>query len=150
MIGKGTGAQLEVARIQSEINRMFESLLRLRSGGTEEGTWMPAVDMMESPSHLVIEAEVPGVDPASVEVVAEGGNLVLTGERRLSSARAGDGAEVLHDEREYGRFLVAVPLATAVNTHEARATLAQGLLRIEMPKVPNRRGQARRIAVDVA
>jgi len=106
--------------------------------------------MMESPSHLVIEAEVPGVDPASVEVVAEGGNVVLTGERRPSSARAGDGAEVLHDEREYGRFLVAVPLATAVNTHEARATLTQGLLRIEMPKVPNRRGQARRIAVETA
>jgi HSP20 family protein len=148
MIGKGKGAQLEVARIQSEINRLFETLLRLRDGGAEAGTWTPAVDMMESPSHLVIEAEVPGVDPASVEVVAEGGNVVLTGERRLSSGRAG--AEVLHDEREYGRFLVAVPLATAVNTHEARATLTQGLLRIEMPKVPNRRGQARRITVQTA
>ena len=150
MIGKGKGAQLEVARIQSEINRLFETLQRLRNGGTEEGTWTPAVDMMESPSHLVIEAEVPGVEPATVEVVAEGGNLVLTGERRPPDARAGNGLEILHDEREYGRFLVAVPLATAVNTHEARATLTQGLLRIELPKVPNRRGQARRIAVQTA
>ena len=93
---------------------------------------------------------MPGVEPASVEVVAEGGNLVLTGERRPLDARAGGGTEILHDEREYGRFRVAVPLATAVNTHEARATLSQGLLRIEMPKVPNRRGQARPIAVVVA
>lgn len=148
MIGKGKGAQLEVARIQSEINRLFESLLRLRDGADEGGRFSPPVDMMESRTHLVIEADLPGVDPGSIEVLAEGGNLVLSGERVPSGARVVRGAEVLHDEREYGRFRVAVPLATAVNTHQAKARLAGGVLRVEMPKVPNRRGQAHRISVE--
>jgi len=148
MIGKGKGAQLEVARIQSEINRLFETLLRLRDGAEEEGRFSPPVDMMESKTHLIVEADVPGVAPESIEVMAEGGNLVLSGERRAAGARAAEDAEVHHDEREYGRFRVAVPLATAVNTHQARAQLAGGVLRVELPKVPNRRGQAHRIAVE--
>ncbi|MBP7148931.1 MAG: Hsp20/alpha crystallin family protein [Acidobacteria bacterium] len=146
MIGKGRSAQLEVARIQSEINRLFETLLRLRDGGVG-GTWSPGVDVAESATHLVVEADLPGVDPDSLQVEAQGGTLILRGERRPGEARLSDGAEVLHDEREFGRFERSVLLTAPVNTHSARAVLDRGVLKIELPKVPNRRGQA--VTIDI-
>lgn len=141
MTRRPRGAHLEVARIQSEINRLFETLLRLRDGEEEAGAWAPPVDVSETPTHLIVEAELPGVDPATIELRAEAGNLTVRGVRRPPSARLAEGAEVLHDEREYGVFERVVPLTSAVNTRAASARLGQGVLRIEFPRVPNRRGQ---------
>lgn len=149
MIGKSKGAQLEVARIQSEINRLFETLLRLRDGNAAGGAWSPGVDVSESATHLVAEAELPGVDPKSLELTAQGGNLTFKGVRLQSAARRGEGVEILHDEREYGPFETTVPLSAPVNTHAARAVVVRGVLRVELPKVPNRRGQAVTIPVEV-
>ncbi len=141
MTKRPRGAHLEVARIQSEINRLFETLLRLRDGEEQAGAWAPAVDVSETPTHLIVEAELPGVDPESIELRAEAGNLSVKGLRRPPPARLADGAEVLHDERDYGPFERIVPLTSAVNTRAASASLRQGVLRIEFPRVPNRRGQ---------
>lgn len=142
MTRKTRGAQLEVARIQSEINRLFETLLRLREGDEAVGAWGPAVDMSETETHVVIEAELPGVDPDSLEISAENGNLCLRGERRPGPARARERVSVLHDEREFGAFERLVPLSTAVNPRDAKALLENGVLRLVLPRVPNRRGQA--------
>ena len=142
MMQRARGAHLEVARIQSEINRLFEMLLRLRDGDDDAGAWSPPVDVSESPTHLVVEIEAPGVDPESLEIRAESGDLFVRGVRRQPAHRSADGAEVLHDEREYGAFERVIPLTTAVNTRAAVARVAYGVLRIELPRVPNRRGQA--------
>jgi HSP20 family protein len=134
------GAELEVARIQSEINRLFEMLLRLRNGPEGGGSWTPAVDVAETDSHLIVEAEIPGVDASALDVWAHGGNLYLQGERREPEEPRGDGAEILHDERDFGRFELTVPLTAAVNPREAVASVSRGVLRIDLPKVANRRG----------
>lgn len=151
MTQKARGTQLEVARIQSEVNRLFETLLRLR-GGPEStaGGWTPAVDVAESATQVVLEAELPGVDPDSLVISSESGNVTVRGVRPEPEFRQADGAEVLHDEREYGPFERVVPLNIAVNTREARARFADGVLRIEFPRVPNRRGQAVPIPLDKA
>ncbi|RMG45469.1 MAG: Hsp20/alpha crystallin family protein [Acidobacteria bacterium] len=140
------GPQLEVARIQSEINRLFESLVRLREGGGEGGGWSPGVDVAESETHVVVDIELPGVGPESVTLVAEGGELVVRGERR--APRRPEAAEIVHDEREYGPFERRIPIPAAVNPREARAWLADGVLRAELPKVPNRRGRAVPIRIE--
>lgn len=139
MTVKGRGTQLEVARIQSEINRLFETLLRLRGGDTGgDSRWTPGVDVAEADETLIVEVDLPGVAPDSLEVLAENGHLILRGRREPPEVVIDD--EVLHDEREYGPFWLSVPLSAPVNTHQARATLVQGVFRVVLPKVPNRRG----------
>ena len=149
---KSRGLHLEVARIQSEINRLFELLGRLRegelpAGGT--GEWTPAADVAESPTELLVEVELPGVAPDELELSTEGGQLVVRGMRAPSSARLEPGAALLHDERGLGRFERAIPLSVAVNPHKAVARLEQGVLSIRLPRVPNRRGTPVRIPVEV-
>ncbi len=141
------GTQLEVARIQSEINRLFETLIRLRDGGAANGTWSPGVDVAETAEELMIDVELPGVTPESLELCAQSGYLVIKGDRPSSGLAEQEGADLLHGEREYGPFEQRVPLNTAVNTHRAVASFERGVLCVRLPKVPNRRGEAVPITV---
>ncbi|GAB4226420.1 MAG: Hsp20/alpha crystallin family protein [Acidobacteriota bacterium] len=142
---------LEVARIQSEINRLFELLGRLRAGEIPagDGEWSPPVDVAESETELLVEIELPGVDPDQLTLTTESGQLVVRGMREASAARLEPGASVLHDERGAGRFERAIPLSVAVNPHKAEAVLERGVLAVRLPRVPNRRGAPVAIPVDV-
>ncbi len=144
------GAQLEVARIQSEINRLFETLIRLRDGGTATGAWSPVVDVAETGDALLVEVELPGVDARTLELSAQRGQLVLRGTRMAGGAHSDKSARILHAEREYGPFEARIPLGTAVNTHRATARAERGMLIVTLPKVPNRRGEAVPIEIEVA
>ncbi|MCE5246767.1 MAG: Hsp20/alpha crystallin family protein [Candidatus Polarisedimenticolia bacterium] len=150
MSKKTRGAQLEVARIQSEINRLFELLLRLRQGEDAPNGWAPAVDEFERNDSLVLEAALPGVDPATLSVAVEEGELRIVGERRPPAARLAEGAAVVVEECEYGPFARSVPLGASVNARGAKAVFDRGVLRVELPRVENRRGQSVPIAVERA
>ena len=132
------GPLMEVARIQSEINRLFENLLDL--GGDERGgAWIPNVDIRETPDTLLLRVELPGVEPTALSLAVHGGNLIIRGEKKKSEA--GGNVESHVAEREYGTFRRTVHLGVPVNTRQGTALLNNGLLRISFPKVPNRRGE---------
>jgi HSP20 family protein len=129
---------MEVARIQSEINRLFDNLLDL--GKTEEaGSWNPNVDIVETSTDLRLKVELPGVRRESLELAVHGGNLIVSGEKERP--RLDGKAEFQLAERVFGTFRRVIHLGVAVNTHHAEAVLNNGLLRISFPKVPNRRGE---------
>jgi HSP20 family protein len=132
------GHLMEVARIQSENNRLFDNLLDL--GKNEEvGTWNPNVDIVETESALFLKVELPGVRAKQLELAVHGGNLILRGEKERPHIEGR--AEFQLAERAFGAFRRVILLGVAVNTHHAKAVLNNGLLRISFPKVPNRRGE---------
>ncbi len=138
------GPFLEIARIQSEINRLFDNLLDLRRAGGEAGQWIPNVDIAETEDAVMVKVELAGVHPEDLEIVCCGSEVVIQGERR---SQAPEGATHHVCERAYGRFRRTVPLTVPVNTRQAEASFVRGLLAIRFPKVPNRRGEAVRIPV---
>lgn len=143
------GPYLEFVRIQTEMNKLFESLQELRDPGVgpeqREGAWVPNVDICETAEALIVEAEVPGVDPGTLVVKVSSGNLTLEGAKQKL---CGDEAMTFYRrDRGCGTFRRVVPLSAPVNTHRAEATLDRGLLRILFPKVPNKRGEAVQIPI---
>jgi HSP20 family protein len=139
------GSLMEVARIQSEINRLFDNLLDL--GKTEEaGSWVPNVDIVETDTELLVQAEIPGVHRDSIQLAVHGGDLILRGEKGRPEI-AGK-AEFLGAERTFGPFRRVIHLGVPVNSRQARAVLNNGLLRISFPRVPNRRGEPVPIEVE--
>lgn len=136
---KGLGSMLEVARIQSEINRLFDNLLDLDAGAKESGSWIPMADIVEGDDALVVTVELPGVKAADLLISTHGGDVILTGEK-IRPPMSNPGRSHVA-ERAYGRFRRVIDLAVPVNTHKAEAVLAEGTLRIRFPKVPNRRGE---------
>src|SRR5262245_35649569 len=139
MTAKTFGPMLEVARIQSEINRLFDNLLDLGVPGHESGAWIPNADIVESQDALLVMVELPGVERSDLALSVLGGNVIIKGDKR----KPGPGEQVrFHSaERAFGRFRRVINLGAPVNTHQAEAILDEGLLRIRFPKVPNRRGQ---------
>ena len=137
------GPYLEFVRIQTEMNKLFESLQELREPKTDasdgSATWVPNVDICEAGDSLIVEAEMPGVDPDSLVVKVGGGNIVLEGVKHRPDIEPD---EVHRRDRVFGAFRRVVPLSAPVNTHRAEAVLKAGLLRIEFPRVANKRGEA--------
>ena len=62
------GSLMEVARIQSEINRLFDNLLDLDRGEGGAAAWMPNVDIAETPESLVLKVELPKLAPGRPNV----------------------------------------------------------------------------------
>ena len=142
---KGLGSMLEVARIQSEINRLFDNLLDLDAGTKETGSWIPIADIVENDEALLVSVELPGVTPDNLTIATHGGDVILAGEKTRPQPVAPVRSHVA--ERAFGRFRRVIHLGVAVNTHKAEATLGDGTLRIRFPKVPNRRGEP--VAIEV-
>jgi HSP20 family molecular chaperone IbpA len=99
------------------------------------------VDVWESATEVVVEAELPGATVDAVELHLEGDRLVICGE--LPGA-GGDAAAMLRIERYRGPFRRAVELPPEQYGTPA-ATLRAGVLQVRLPKQSTRR---RRIAVD--
>ena len=143
---KGLGSMLEVARIQSEINRLFDNLLDLDAGGKASGSWIPIADIVENDEALVVTVELPGVAAGDLEVSTHGGDVILSGEKSRPPYDGNGRSHVA--ERAFGRFRRVIDLGVPVNTHKAEAVLADGTLRIRFPKVSNRRGEE--VAIQVS
>jgi HSP20 family protein len=134
------GPFVEISRIQSEINRLFDNLLELKSSGGETGgEWLPNADVYETDDELVVKFEVPGVTLQDVSLAINGNNLILRGEKKRTDAAKGTKFHCM--ERGFGKFKRVVHIASPVNTHKAVTELTEGVLKVSFPKVPNRRGE---------
>ena len=101
----------------------------------------PPVDVWESDTEVIVEAELPGVKVDDIDLRLDGGALILSGE--LPESTDGCGA-YLRIERPRGRFHRMVRLPTDVSD-EPRATLRGGVLKVRIPKAGRSR---RRVAVE--
>jgi HSP20 family protein len=144
---RADGRMMEIARIQSEINRLFENLLELGGSRAEaKKAWMPNADISEGPDSFVVRVELPGVVLSDLALSVDGGNIIIQGLKRPPGEK--DSEQQGHlNERVYGDFRRVMALNAPVNTHQAEASLRDGVLKIIFPKVDNRRGGEVRIPV---
>ena len=139
-MARSFGPLLEVARIQSEINRLFDNLLDISPAEAGAATWIPNADIVESEESVVVRIELPGVENRNLELSVHSGNVIVQGEKPRTAVE--EPADFQVAERAFGPFRRVIHLGVPVNTRQAKAVLKNGLLRICFPKVPNRRGEA--------
>jgi HSP20 family protein len=63
------------------LHRQFFSLQP--SAGSQESSWEPPVDVLETDEEILILVALPGVNPEEVEAVIDGGTLIVSGRRVL-------------------------------------------------------------------
>lgn len=120
-----------------EFEEMFETFRREFEGmepwqGGTVGAWAPKVNLRESETELMVEAELPGMEAKDLDVRLEKGLLVLSGERRNEKKEEKEGWQ--RYETSYGRFERAVALPEYVKTEEPKATLKNGVLTVTFGK----------------
>lgn len=129
--------------LQERMNRLLEEVWG--NGGSTERGWLPTLDVLENPEALLVKVDLPGVDPAKVEITVDGDYLDIRGEKPVQ--------EVPKDGRWYrferlaGAFHRRVPLPFAVEAGKIEAHAAHGVVTITLPKKSE--AQPKRISVKV-
>lgn len=103
--------------------------------------YMPAVDIFETDGAITVLADMPGVKPDQLEIDLRDNVLTLTG--RVGAAPTGE-TDVLR-EYDAGTFFRQFTLAESIDQAKIDAKLADGVLRLELPKVE--RAKPRQITV---
>ena len=110
------------------------------------GDCTPPMDVVETSAGVEVLVDLPGVPPAHVNIVFSQGTLIVAG-RKVPAACAHREAAFHLAERGFGQFVRAVRLSGAFDAGHAQASLAEGELRIVLPRIQERRGRDIRIDV---
>ncbi|HXH96483.1 MAG TPA: Hsp20/alpha crystallin family protein [Gaiellaceae bacterium] len=126
------GRRRHIGDLPGEIQDLFAELWHVPRYAAQRHGFRPQCDVYrtEDPPALHVVVELPGVDPSSVQLVAVGSSLVVSGTRERPQAT---GARYHQMEIEYGAFQRQIDLSEIVDTSRARASYDAGMLRIELP-----------------
>lgn len=112
-----------------DMDTLTRSLLRGQQGSNRSPLFMP-MDLCKVDDHYVLTADLPGVDPGSVDVTADNGTLTLTAHR---SGRSEDSAQWLASERFFGTYRRQLSLGDGVDASRISATYENGVLTVTIP-----------------
>ena len=124
----------------SELERLTGDLLHFRPGPK----FMP-VDLYREGDQYVLSADLPGVDPGSVDVDVDGQLLTIRAQR---TAAAHDGVKWLTRERPNGDYLRQFSLGDGVDSEKISASYDNGVLSVIIPV--SERAKPRKIEVKAA
>jgi HSP20 family protein len=120
----------------------FDRLMSLAATGTRTPLGMPIDIYRSDDGSYHVETDLPGVDPASIEVTVEHSTLTIKAER---APRYGDSDQVLVAERPQGTFTRQFALGEGVDAEHLTAGYSEGVLHVTIPAAAM--AQARRISV---
>lgn len=92
----------------------------------------PCADVIESEENVIVVVDVPGIEPATVDVSLIGNMLTLRGERAPVVVAEGDKRH--QRELRSGKFTRAIPLPVGVDPEKVSATARNGVLTIHLAK----------------
>lgn len=137
----------ELGDLAEDVRRLLQELGGSGARGAAAGDCVPPLDVIETDEAVEVLMDVPGVTPDAIRVLLKAGVVLIAGEKWVSGPTAGTGGYHLV-ERGSGRFARAVRVNGAFDGSRVRATLADGELRVTLPKLSDRRGQGLVIPVD--
>jgi HSP20 family protein len=123
----------ELTALQNEMGRWMNVL----SGGATTGngqtsTWLPAVDVWETDSELVLSFDLPGIPEDKITIELDDNVLTVSGERQRTQEHSSE--RFYRFERRYGTFSRNVTLPTGVNDTDISADYKDGVLEVRVPK----------------
>jgi HSP20 family protein len=101
----------------------------------------PPVDIYETPESLVVIADLPGIDPAHLEVRVDHHILTLRGQTQYQMP-----GDLRHREYTLVSFFRQFELGERIDQEGIRADLKQGVLTLTLPKAA--KAQPRAITVN--
>lgn len=118
------------------------------AGLSDSGALSPAMDLTENGSCYLVRMELPGIDPAKVEVKLTNGTLTVSGEKEEETRDEGEDYHI--SERRWGSFRRSVRIPEEVDRDKIEASHANGVLTVTLPKSEKAKAAERKIAVKAA
>jgi HSP20 family protein len=109
----------------AEFERLTAGLLGARSGPRV----MP-VDLFRDADRYILNADLPGLDPGSVDIDVDGQLLTIRAQRTADSAQ---GAKWIAQERPAGSYFRQFSIGEGVDSSAISATYDNGVLSVMIP-----------------
>lgn len=116
--------------LHRELGRVFDDrpLYRHTPATNEASSWSPQVDIKEDKGGFTVIADVPGVDPADVDITLDNNVLTIRGERESETQG------LRRRERFRGSFLRQFTLPESVDESGVKASASNGVLQVTIPR----------------
>lgn len=108
-----------------ELDRVAGQLLDSR-----QGPRLMPMDLYRDGDHYVLTADLPGIDPGSVDVDLDGQVLTVRAER---TPRSQEGVQWIARERAAGTYLRQLNLGQGIDTGKISASYENGVLSVVIP-----------------
>lgn len=128
-----TPAHLSYPALRNGMGQLFETLFDGNWEASEGSkTFVPAIDVKENEDALLVTADLPGIDPESIDVSINDGLLTIQGERKSDQETTEGQSHLI--ERRFGAFRRSFTLPSQVDIESIEATHDHGVLTIKLPK----------------
>lgn len=122
----------EIDALQRQMNRLFDDLVP-KEILSNQGDFLPAAELHETPDAFEIKLEVPGMKPDDLDIQVTAEAVSISGERR--SKRTTEEKGVTRSEFRYGQFQRVIPLPNRIQNNNVEAEYKDGILHLTLPKV---------------
>jgi HSP20 family protein len=136
----------DMLTLREAMSQLFEESVVSPTGARSSGqSFVPALDLSETPEAFLVEAAVPGLKPEDLNITVENNILTISGEVRQDEERKERNYHRV--ERRFGSFQRIMTLPNTVKADQISATLENGVLHLSIPKTEE--VKPRRISVGV-
>jgi HSP20 family protein len=123
----------ELAALQNEMSRWMSQVTGAATPGNgQTSTWLPAVDVWETETELVVSFDLPGISEEEIAVELEDNVLTVSGKRERTSEHSNE--RFYRFERRFGTFSRSLTLPQGVKEDEVKAEYRNGVLEVRVPK----------------
>ncbi|MEJ2177813.1 MAG: Hsp20/alpha crystallin family protein [Gammaproteobacteria bacterium] len=132
-----------------DFDNLFEGFFRpmTRFPRDENGSMMPAVDVIDEDNQFVVKAELPGVKREDIDVSINNGVLTINAERKMEEESKDEKGRVIRRESRYGQYLRTMTLDNSVDVKNVKADYTDGILKLVLPKAEEAKPQKIEVAV---
>ncbi|MGF6887449.1 HSP20 family protein [Nocardia sp. GAS34] len=124
-----------------DLDTVARQFLGDTAGSARAPRFMP-MDLFRAGDHYVLNADLPGADPGSIDVSVDHGTLTLQARRSLPGD---EHVQWLASERFTGTYMRQLSLSDAVDADHITATYSDGVLSVTLPI--SEKAKPRRISI---
>jgi HSP20 family protein len=135
------------ASLQREIDRVFADFTR-GWPTLKDVDLTPRIDVTEKDATIRITAELPGLEEKDVEVTLADDVLMIKGEKKAETEQKDEKRHLI--ERSYGTFSRSLQLPAGTRPEAIKASMANGVLTITVPKPAEEKPEAKKIKIQAA
>lgn len=140
--------KIQLRRLLERVERLFgvlEEALESESSDYYD-SFSPSVDLCENKEKVQVSVELPGVKSEDVNLTVTAKEITIEGKKKHSPTTH-KALSHFCCERQYGKFQRRIGLRWAININETSAELKDGILKITLPKLIDRRGKSVNIPI---
>jgi HSP20 family protein len=115
----------EIQRLQRDMNSLFAGM---PAAVSQE---YPALNLWRGEHDYILTAELPGIDPAQLDISVVGDRLTFSGSQDFEALQEGEGYH--RQERNSGRFSRTLQLPFQIDAEKVTAKYEKGILNLTLP-----------------